>query len=24
VAGLMIEFLERNATPNNTRTKGKG
>ena len=24
VAGLMIEFLERNATHGNTRTKGKG
>lgn len=24
VAGLMIEFLERNASPNQTRTKGKG
>jgi ribosomal protein S6--L-glutamate ligase len=24
VAGLMIEFLERNAKPNKTRTKGKG
>ena len=24
VAGLMIEFLERNAPHGNTRTKGKG
>jgi ribosomal protein S6--L-glutamate ligase len=24
VAGLMIDFLERNASPGNTRTKGKG
>jgi ribosomal protein S6--L-glutamate ligase len=24
VAGLMIDFLERNAAPGNTRTKGKG
>jgi ribosomal protein S6--L-glutamate ligase len=24
VASLMIDFLERNATPGNTRTKGKG
>jgi len=24
VAGLMIDFLERNATPGQTRTKGKG
>jgi hypothetical protein len=24
VAGLMIEFLERNASHGNTRTKGKG
>ena len=24
VAGLMIEFLERNAPRGNTRTKGKG
>ncbi len=24
VAGLMIDFLERNALPNHTRTKGKG
>ena len=24
VAGLMIEFLERRASPGNTRTKGRG
>ena len=24
VAGLMIEFLERHASPGNTRTRGKG
>ena len=24
VAGLMIEFLERHASPGNTRTKGRG
>ena len=24
VAGLMVEFLERHASPGNTRTKGKG
>lgn len=24
VAGIIIEFLEKNATPNNTKTRGKG
>jgi ribosomal protein S6--L-glutamate ligase len=24
IASLMIDFLERNAAPGNTRTKGKG
>jgi len=24
VAGMMIEFIEKNAKPHNTRTKGKG
>jgi ribosomal protein S6--L-glutamate ligase len=24
IAGMMIEFIEKNAKPNNTRTKGKG
>jgi hypothetical protein len=24
VAGMVMEFIEKNARPNNTRTKGKG
>jgi len=24
VAGMIIEFIERNAKPNRTRTRGKG
>ena len=24
VAGLIIEFIEKNAVPNKTKTKGKG
>ena len=24
VAGMMIEFIEKNAKPNKTKTKGKG
>jgi ribosomal protein S6--L-glutamate ligase len=24
IAGMIVEFIERNARPNRTRTKGKG
>jgi ribosomal protein S6--L-glutamate ligase len=24
IAGMIVEFIEKNAKPNNTRTRGKG